>query len=246
MDIKELKTLVDNAYKNFEALKAENERLKNEVQAWVDGRAVPITYPNPVSVGDLANIVYLNIPCNYDGTNQVEVTRVLEKTAQALHDRIYGKGEEMPSIDIAVDVDEKDNLISPMVIDEQVVHRLGIHFINKHIYWIIRKSIKDKPKEYCTCEKPHKLRHSLDGLVKEWCATCGKLIKTEKIDYCKCGHTVNYYEGKRVWCQNCGKDVKDKKIRGIEGQTDMGIFFFKINEIIQYLNNKEQTNAENM
>jgi len=38
-------------------LKAENERLKNEVQAWVDGRAVPITYPNPVSVEDLEKVI---------------------------------------------------------------------------------------------------------------------------------------------------------------------------------------------
>jgi hypothetical protein len=120
----------------IEALKAENERLKNELGNWryelayysmeempTDDEAVIPTpkgvkkfidelleektrlkhiltarhikfSPNPVSVEDLANIVYLNIPCNYDGTNQVEVTRFLEKTAQALHDRIYGKGEE--------------------------------------------------------------------------------------------------------------------------------------------------------
>jgi len=76
------------------ALKAENERLTTKDFLLREKIRILEEKPNPVSVGDLANIVYLNIPCNYDGTNQEEVTRVLEKTAQALYDRIYGEGAD--------------------------------------------------------------------------------------------------------------------------------------------------------
>jgi hypothetical protein len=165
-------TLVQLASEN-KALKAENERLKRELdvsvkygvdfkQAWDECREKLKNSPNPVSVECLMEM----LP-DILATCQVKVGKNhdinVRKLAQALFDRIYGKGEceQCGACEELIIPEHVKEFANKYGIGLDVIYEYALRWaelkvmkkFNKRNYDAIAQEIKetitDKPKEYC-------------------------------------------------------------------------------------------------